>query len=123
MQHHPGVIITDISDHFPVFCLSDCDLLISKTEKSREKREINEENIIHFANLIQMSQWSLDQYDVNTNYNDFIDKFINLYDICFPIKSICNKYKRRDKPWFSNEIRKMSNKKCRMYKMYIKNPT
>ena len=121
-----GIILTDISDHYPVYSISDTDLTISNSVTSKGKRKIHEENIVHFLQLLRSTQWPIDVYNsvhVDTSFDSFTHCFSNMYDVCFPVSSISTKFKRINKPWFSNEIRKLSIKKCRMYKMYVKNPS
>ena len=118
------ILVSDISDHFPVYCISDSDLVCTNPDIRYSKRVINEKCILEFINLLHSKQWSYDfDGDVNKNYNRFLSEFTSVYDICFPIKCTYSKSNRSDKPWFTNELRKMCKKKCRMYKMFIKNPT
>ena len=121
-ESHAGVILSEISDHFPVYCICDNDTKYSDNI-TFERRNINNENIFKFMRLLELQQWQLSENSADKSYNDFLCDFINIYESCFPIESICYKYKRKDKPWFTNDIRKLSKKKNRLYKLYVKNPT
>ena len=46
-----------------------------------------------------------------------------MYDNCFPIKSKSVRTRRKDKPWFTKEIRKLSSNKFHLYRQYLKDPT
>ena len=64
-----------------------------------------------FLHLRYSTKWYLSS-DVNSSYDSFVFKFTKLYNLCFPVKLVCLKYKRKNKPWITNEIIKLSKKKC-----------
>ena len=117
-----GVILAEISDHFPVYCLcNDNEIDVHCT--NYERRNINDCNILRFANLLELQEWQLNDNDADKSYDNFLEHFLDIYNTCFPIEVITFKNKRKDKPWFTNDIRKMCKKKNRLYKLYLKNPT
>ena len=99
---YSGILFTDISDHFPVYCICDTDILKSSCETDFYKRDLNENNIIMFLQLLYSTEWYLSS-DVNSSYNNFVFKFTKLYNLCFPVKLVRMKYKRKNKPWITNE--------------------
>ena len=117
-----GVILADISDHFPVFCISNSQITLKKSQTTM-KRNINEISIRKCINLLNDVNWRVDNEDPNVSYNNFLYQFMQLYNKCFPLRSIKFKKKRRDKSWFTNTLRKMCNKKYKLYKKSSQNPT
>ena len=75
-----------------------------------------------FIKLLQSSNWKLFS-NANSSYKMFIKKFLELYNVSFSLQRIYIKNKRKNKPWMTNDILKLSKKKCRMYKLYMKNKT
>ena len=118
-ETYSGVLLTDVSDHFPVYAISEiCVQSVHKTNSFR-KREINEENIQCFIHRIQNASWTLNSSDANKAYDNFLYKFLTIYDECFPIKVINVNSKYNKNPWFNNNLRKMSKKKHLLYKKYL----
>ena len=122
-QIQSGVLLTDISDHLPVYCICKNTVTLSSSEQRTKKRDINENNIIHFLRSLESFEWSLDKDSPNNSYNNFFKIFFDRYNESFPLKSKCNKSKQNDNPWCTREICKLIKKKCRLYKRFVKNPT
>ena len=81
-----GVLLVDISDHFPIFCL--CDSQVTKTLLKIKKREIKEENIILFIKKLRTVVWIFNARDPDNSYDCFLKQFLNIYNQCFPIKEV-----------------------------------
>ncbi|XP_065681549.1 uncharacterized protein LOC136095198 [Hydra vulgaris] len=82
-----GIIKTDITDHFPVFLITDSATPNKKIEtKTIYVRNINNESIITFRDLLQEINWELltDCNDVNNGYDFFIRVFTKQYEKAFP---------------------------------------
>lgn len=122
-QIQSGIILTDISDHFPVYCIGNSVISSSNDRQNISKRELDEEHIINFLHSMEEVHFELDENNPDNSYNKFIELFIIKYNKSFPVKSKCNKRRINDHPWCTKEIRKLIKKKCKMYKLYIKNPT
>ena len=94
-----GLLINDISDHLPIFCVcsySDMDINRISDKKYRFIRKFNEGCIKSFNNA---------ETDADTAYTNFIDIFTRLYDKNCPIKNICNnKPIFKNKPWFTRGL-------------------
>ena len=52
-------------------------------------------------------------------FTSFHDNFINLYDMCFPIKTIKLSYRNR-KPWLTDGLRKLIKHKNKLYRLKMK---
>lgn len=115
-----GIFLVDISDHFPVFCIHRT--AINSENRKFVKRDINDRTINIFIDKLKHVRWNINTNDPNINYNLFMNQFMKLYDECFPKIEFKHKY-RKDKPWFTRDLRKMCNKKYLLYKKYLKNAT
>ena len=101
-----GIIKTDISDHFPIFIVSnDCDNEIQEDKyKTIFKREFNNTSIIEFRNLLLQVDWQLLKKckDADSAYDLFLRFFQNQYQKAFPkiekkIKRSATKFRRKCK--------------------------
>ena len=85
-----GILINDITDHLPVFCV--CKYVVEPVTKEVFvlKRDIKENNVNEFVESIDNIDWSeiLAQEDVNTVYNGFVDKIKTAYDKHCPIRRV-----------------------------------
>ena len=59
--------------------------------------------------------------DVNTSFNNFLDRINNLLDTYMPLKKLSKKeFKQQYKPWITNGILKSIERKNKIYKRYTK---
>ena len=74
---HSGIVKTDISDHFAVFCLLKTNFEQSNIKNIIVKRGINEAIIKHFKSLFNSIDWNLvTQASLSNNsYNICFEKF------------------------------------------------
>ena len=120
-----GLLINDISDHLPIFCVcsySDMDINRIPDKKYRFIRKFNEGCIKSFNNDLSLVNWetALNETDADIGYTNFIDIFTRLYDKNCPIKKICNnKPIFKNKPWFTRGLRNACKKKNNMYKQFF----
>jgi len=89
---------------------------------------ISDNNIHSFNNHVQLTNWNdvLQENSVNDAYKLFSDKFINLYNRCFPLKSkSINVSSKRipHKPWITNAILKSIRRKNHLYHKFKSDPT
>ena len=124
-NYSTGIIKTDISDHFPVFFITETE--VNKKEKSNFvfKREINDTNLREFNETLLGVNWAnvLRNTDPNTAYNDFIKIFLSHYNIFFPKKKIQIKTKSQSSPWITTGIIKSSKRKQKLYEKFLKRKT
>ena len=95
-NYFTGIVKTDISDHFPVFFITETD--INKTNKSDFvfKRVINDVNLKKFNEALSGVNWTsvLRNTDPNTAYNEFLNIFLLQYNRFFPKKKDPNKIQK-----------------------------
>ena len=120
-----GIVKTDISDHFPVFFITETH--INKTSKSNFvfKREINDVNLRKFNEALSGVNWTnvLRNTDPNTAYDEFLKNFLLHYNRFFPKKKIQIKSKNLASPWITSGIAKSSKRKQKLYEKYLKRKT
>ena len=89
-----GVLITDITDHYPVFCKS-CASVSSKNIVYN-CRNYSENNITNFISQTEDINWDsvLNDFNVNSSFEKFNCKLSSLYTKCFPFVKISRKNKK-----------------------------
>lgn len=121
-----GLILNDISDHFPVFAYFKKD---SPTRRGNEviyKRDYAERNLLKFQTALSQVNWSsvLIGEDPNGLYNDFVSEYNRHLEECFPLKMYKpNSYNKPKTPWISKALLVSVRKKNKLYKKYMTNPT
>ena len=112
------LVVTDISDHFPVFTI------ISEQAKCHNKkpyffvRDINRSNMDKFNDVLRNVTWSnIPGYnDPRYAYSVFLDKFTDMYNFCFPLKKIKNTNNKTRNPWLSKGLLSQSREKANYIK-------
>ena len=121
-----GIIKADISDHFPIFLISEKrDIDIHQDKITIYKRHFNDVSINAFKNLLQNVNWNkiYTQEDANKAYNLFLNLFLNCYEKAFPIIKLKIKTKTFLSPWMTKGILKSSKKKQKLYEKFLKHRT
>ena len=110
-----GILYTDISDHFPVFYIDGT----SQTKNPSlylKKRTFSEQNIAQFSLKLRARDWSdlLTCNDPEIAYTVFSDTITELFDTCFPLRTVKHGYKTR-KPWLTEGLKKSIKRKNKLY--------
>ena len=108
-----GIIISDISDHFPVYVFSP---LTMKTVSSSPAltRTFSENNISRLKESLAQTDWSqvYNKGNANEAFNVFINLFMNRFNTHLPLQSSRTKYKKVPRsPWITNSLLRSINKK------------
>ena len=121
-----GLIISDISDHLPIFSIVFGDYL-RKDSNSFTIRDTSEKRVNEFRHKLENTNWDFSDQANNANgpntaYNIFIDKYTGLFDACFPFITIEGKALNSfGKPWLTKSLLKSINiKKNKLYKQYLR---
>jgi hypothetical protein len=115
-----GVMVTDISDHFPVFTLN-WHIKDKYLDVFELRRNMSEKNKLRFRQDIANCDWQeiFTQHDTNTAFNLFHQEVKSIYDVAFPIKKVKTKYYTR-KPWLSMGLKNSIKLKNKLYVQYKK---
>ena len=108
-----GILYSDLSDHFPIFQITQIKLISDSTPKKKYIRQINSYSTSQFLSKLKNIDWTF-LYDLNS-VNDFYDRFANciipIYNRSFPLKPVITETRRYIKPWFSNALYVSYNRK------------
>jgi len=126
INHKSGLIITDISDHFPTFTTSKGNRFITPlTPTVRKSRQLKPENIKGLNNALSLTNWDL-VYDTDNPeeaYNLFNDKLLNQLDIHCPLKLTKNNRRNTPKkPWITKGLLTSIKTKDKLYKRFLSKP-
>ena len=114
-RHFSGILYCDISDHYPVFSINYTSSINEKPTTIRY-RTFSDANINYFSEELGKIDWSF-VYNVNDGkeaFQGFIDKYVSLYNNCFPEKTKKVSYKNR-KPWLTVGLKAAIKTKNKLY--------
>ena len=119
-----GIVLNDLSDHLPVFAYFSGKTLTRDGENKVFIHKITDENLRKFNKNVSKTNWvSFLDEDPNEAYNNFIDEYSRVYNVCFPLKDIKGKLlKNCSSPWITPGLLTTINKKNRLYKKFIRSP-
>lgn len=122
---HSGIIYTDISDHLGTFSVIKNEG-IPQPNRCRLIRIFSDEAIYRFNSLLQHLDFS-DVYTCNIAseaYNLFLHRYLEIYDTCFPLKTVrCKPKFTKRQPWLTKGLLVSSNHKNKLLKKKLNNPT
>ena len=119
-----GVLCADLTDHLPIFCVTENRGLTNVFRKEyKVVRKITEAKIECFKERLLEVDWSHvhQQNDVNEAFNYFLEIFIRLYNETFPQKRILQNLKNDTKPWMTKSIINACAKKNMLYRQFLRN--
>ena len=120
-----GLLVTDVSDHFPVFVIFTEISLNEDKEEYIFKRFFHPEKVSNFCNALESTYWNdifKDSSDAQESFTYFHTYFVNLYNKFFPLKKIKVGYKTR-KSWLTTGVKNSINTKNKLFIKSVKYPT
>ena len=121
-QHHSiGILLADISDHYPIFTY--LKELLPPKQAEIKYRAFNEVNRNTFREQIQLEDWSrvYETQNAQEAYTHFSETISQLYETNFPVK-IRKSVKSDENPWLTTGLKKSIKKKNRLYTKYRQRP-
>ena len=116
-----GIFKSEISDHFSIFCKIKTNISTTSDKTIIYKRKINDEAIDDFKYLLQHAGLNNVMYtSTNESYNNFLNKFCELYDVAFPETKIEIKIKNLLSPWITKGLAKSSKRKQKLWERFLK---
>ena len=108
-----GILINDITDHFPVFSLCNYGVIKKPTEMHIYVRDHTTDNLKCFAEDLDREKWGdiTSATNVDVAYDTFLSAFITKYEKHCPIRRINKKHVNNEKPWITVGIRNACHKK------------
>ena len=85
-----GILPTDVSDHFSIFCIISGQPNKTKANESFHTRIVNDRTLTELKNKLKETEWEhvLNQNDTNKSYDAFIETFQTAFKAAVPIKEI-----------------------------------
>jgi hypothetical protein len=125
-----NIVVTDISDHFPIITSFDIKAPPSTNSiPSTAHRKINHTTISKLNETLENLDWTPIYTACNSSnpelaYDQFIAKYKEIYDISLPLQTVKSKRCIRTMPvWMTEGLLKSCGKKNRLYVKYLKKPT
>ncbi len=114
-----GLLVTDVSDHLPVFTVLD----INNKFKVKTNKQTNNWAGVKSPEAITAFKAERLSHDWQEVYVDYIMNFICIFefnDQYCPFKEYRQNHKDREKPWLTKGLEKACKKKNRLYRHFIK---
>ena len=120
--HDSGIIVSDFSDHFFIYAITNRNNNIIETQEITYKRKFTKKTIEQINTNLQLQNWFIIINDQNiesacNNFYDILHEAINIYA---PLLKLKNKNKKQ---WVTKYIIKLSNKQNNLYKKSLINPS
>ena len=123
-QLMPGIAISDISDHYPVFALIPCVKHFKNNARQVWKRDMKNFKAEHFIeDLNQTLNASLSSFDstIHNQFEQFINSFTSVINKHAPLKLATRKERKlKTKPWLSSSLLCSIKTKHKLYKSICK---
>ena len=125
LSMHSGIFYTDLSDHLPVFQVTNFKLFIEPSHQKRLIRLINPATMSVFRSKLEDIDWSpvCSANSVNESYDTFSNLLTAAYRKSFPLIPAGSESRRPSKPWFSQGLFASCKRKNALYKQFRLNPT
>ena len=122
-DYNAGLLITDLSDHLPIFYISPNRIHDKKFKKVYKPiRDLSDHAIQKLHDKLLTVDWNvLDNInDVNVRYDTFVQIFESAYNECLPVKVVKVQLQNNShKPWITKGIKKSIKKRDKLYKSWI----
>lgn len=122
-----GIIISDITDHFPIFLKLPSFFDLIQIKSSNKAQKLAPQNVIKLKHKLAHTDWSsvIKEKDANNSFNKFMDIFNDHYNNSCTLntKKSSNYKKVPRQPWISKSLLKSINKKNRLFHKYKLNPS
>ena len=124
-EHKSGILTSKISDHFPVFLISE-KKRFSEPVKFLNVRDFSDRNILQFKEDLSRISWNnvYNQNDVCGSYDQFYETFSTLYELRFPPRKIrFNKNVHKIEKWMTQGLLVSRLTKLKLAKMSVNVPS
>ncbi|XP_060780217.1 uncharacterized protein LOC132888186 isoform X1 [Neoarius graeffei] len=121
-----GLLLTDISDHLPIFNVYYCNYSKKKDTKNYKYIRVKtEETMIALKNDLIIQDWNVvyKKKDVDKAYEEFLIIFNELYNKNCPIKKYSNIHRYTNSPWVTKGLQNACKKKNILYRQFLKHRT
>ena len=122
-----GIIILDITDHFPIYALLP-NFMSRSSQHNRNSgiRILSEQNLNKLRERLRSTDWSsiYNQTNSDSCYENFLDILTNTYNSAIPLqKPTRTNYKKTPRqPWITQSLLKSINRKNKLFYKFRKEP-
>ena len=122
---YSGLIINDVSDHLPIYQITEYAHCTNMKIVYNKRRVVNEKNLAVLINDLKETNWNtvIHSENVNFMYDTFSEKLANSYNKNCPIINEKIKKNRTDKPWMTKSLINACKKKNLLYREFLKKRT
>ena len=107
-----------------MFCLSSNSQSNQTMNKYITFRDKSTKHMQDFKSALENTNWGLsDINDSNEMYNSFLNKYVSIYNACFPLKRVKARKCLIEKPWLTRSLLKSIKKKNILYKQSLQKPS
>jgi hypothetical protein len=116
-----GILVSDVSDHIPVFCIINKELESKGSQfNTKNIRIIDETKMSQLLSRLDETHWDFDWENVNESYTNFADRFLSAYNECLPVVNKQIKvYRNSRKPWITSALITSIKKKNKLYRAWL----
>ena len=113
-----GVLVCDISDHFPTFYVEELQQA-RVTSSPNYGRHINGKTMPHFKQLLEQTDWnSLPDETPNAYFGSFFSTIQDKFNQAMPIVKFPPPRKKPDPPWFTGSLKVSNREKAKLYRKF-----
>ena len=121
-----GPILTDISDHFPIFISFPLNKRIDMRNKTISRRFFTDENLCLFENALSNFSWDsvINLSETNEALQSFLEIWNTLFEQCFPLKRVMvNRSRYRMNDFYTHGLLISRKTKLSLYSKFIRERT
>ena len=120
-----GVLVCDISDHFPTFYIEEHQQAQAHSSPaSNYGRRINEKTIPHFKQLLEHTDWSsLPDQNPVAYFDSFFSTLQEKLNQAMPMTKFPPPRKKPDPPWYTASLKVSNKKKAKLYRKFLTKKT
>ena len=125
-KYETGILLSSLSDHFPVYYIKYFPNKIQQPPSNLKFRKINSLTMLTFENLVKNISWDdiLTEKEPQQAFQKFYEKIDSLTEIAFPEVTKKSFHKQKPNlPWFSNGLRISNLHKMKLASKKLKKPT
>ena len=113
---YQGVLLTDITDHYPVFSITHDNSLLQEDDGYITFRNMKQENYDKFLHCISGVDWTTitENESCEQAFGIFHEKIKTCYNHSFPVQKVKRKYNNRI-PWLTDDLKAAIKTKNKLY--------
>ena len=123
VAHSSGVMLWDISDHYPIFTILKNIFSVHNGSSSIKYRLLNETTLHNFQSALSRHDFHdiINSSDLDFAIGKLESILMETYNECCPILTKKISRKDRDKPWITSHIKYLINERQKKYKEKLQN--